>query len=116
MRPAVPGLGSKRLSGPERSIVCSESDRCEPPHVEAAFVMGKPDGNSNWYTHGLTAPAGVTVQGGMLFVADRDNNRIVVWKTWPSRSYQPPDLVIGQKQLSLLEGAPRTTASWLRAA
>ncbi len=95
------------LSGclvPERSIVCSESDRCEPPHVEAAFVMGKPDGNSNWYTHGLTAPAGVTVQGGMLFVADRDNNRIVVWKTWPSRSYQPPDLVIGQKQLSLLEG------------
>ncbi len=89
---------------PERSLVCGDSERCEPPHVEAPFVLGKPDGDSNWYTHGLNYPSGVTVQGGMLFVADRENNRILVWKTWPSQSYQPPDLVIGQKQPSVLEG------------
>lgn len=94
----------------ERTDDCSSGERCEPRHVEAPFVLGKPDADSNWYTHGMYRPSGVTVLGGMLFVSDRDNHRILVWKTWPSRSYQGPDLVIGQKQLSLLESGPSNNA------
>ncbi len=87
----------------ERSLPCLDSDRCEPPYVTAPFVLGKPDGDSNAYTHGLRSPIGVTVIDGMLYVADSGNDRILIWKTWPSRNNQPPDLVIGQKQLGLLE-------------
>lgn len=98
------------LSGclvPERSIPCGESsDRCEPPYVTAPFVLGKPDGDSNAYTHGLRSPTGITMIDGMLFVADTGNDRILIWKTWPTRQNQPADLVIGQKQLGLLESGP----------
>lgn len=87
----------------ERSLPCLDSDRCEPLYVTAPFVLGKPDGDSNAYTHGLRSPIGVTVIDGMLYVADSGNDRILIWKTWPSRNNQPPDLVIGQKQLGLLE-------------
>lgn len=89
----------------ERSLPCLDSDRCEPPYVTAPFVLGKPDGDSNAYTHGLRSPIGVTVIDGMLYVADSGNDRILIWKTWPSRNNQPPDLVIGQKQLGLLEAS-----------
>lgn len=92
----------------ERSLPCLDSDRCEPLYVTAPFVLGKPDGDSNAYTHGQRSPIGVTVIDGMLYVADSGNDRILIWKTWPSRNNQPPDLVIGQKQLGLLEAGSMT--------
>lgn len=87
----------------ERSLPCGDSERCEPPHVTAPFVLGKPDGDSNALTHGLRSPTGITVIDGMLYVADTGNDRVLVWKSWPTRQNQPADLVIGQKQLGLLE-------------
>ncbi len=89
----------------ERSLPCGDSERCEPPHVTAPFVLGKPDGDSNALTHGLRSPTGITVIDGMLYVADTGNDRVLVWKSWPTRQNQPADLVIGQKQLGLLEGS-----------
>jgi hypothetical protein len=44
----------------------------------------------------LSAPYGVKVQGGKLFVADTGNNRVLVWNTLPTASGQAADLVIGQ--------------------
>jgi len=41
-------------------------------------------------------PAGIATDGHHLLVADRDNNRILVWNTIPT-SNSPPDLVLGQK-------------------
>ena len=58
----------------------------------------------------------MTVIDGMLYVADSGNDRILIWKTWPSRNNQPPDLVIGQKQLGLLEAGSMTNTCAYRAA
>ena len=46
------------LPDPERSLPCLDSDRCEPLYVTAPFVLGKPDGDSNAYTHGQRSPIG----------------------------------------------------------
>lgn len=45
----------------------------------------------------LHAPyAGVYSNGIQLFVADTDNNRVLVWNAFPGESFQPADVVLGQ--------------------
>jgi len=44
----------------------------------------------------LRAPQGVWIQNGRLFVADTQNNRIMIWNTLPTKNNQPADLVLGQ--------------------
>jgi hypothetical protein len=41
-------------------------------------------------------PSGVWSDGTRLFVADADNNRVLVWNTFPTTSFQPADFVLGQ--------------------
>lgn len=45
----------------------------------------------------LNVPTGVSVSGGVLAVADAWNHRILVWHGLPTRSNQPADVVIGQR-------------------
>ena len=44
----------------------------------------------------LRGPQGVWIQGGRLFVADTQNNRVMIWNSIPTQNNQPADLVLGQ--------------------
>jgi hypothetical protein len=54
------------------------------------------DGNSDATADGFFYPMGVSSDGTHLFVADRLNNRVLVWNTFPTSSGQVADAVIGQ--------------------
>ncbi|HEX6929454.1 MAG TPA: hypothetical protein VF267_09400 [Gammaproteobacteria bacterium] len=41
-------------------------------------------------------PWSVWFDKGQLFVADANNNRVLVWNGWPTESFAPADFVIGQ--------------------
>jgi hypothetical protein len=45
---------------------------------------------------GMSDPFDVATDGRMLFVAERTPNRVLVWKSIPTRNGQPADAVIGQ--------------------
>jgi len=68
----------------------------------ADVVLGQPDMNSNAVNNGgralrsLYYPYGVTVVGTRLIVADKANNRILIWNAIPTTHFQPADLVLGQ--------------------
>lgn len=71
----------------------------EPPDL----VLGQPDFNSN--IAGLAAdkmnwPMGVSTDGKKLLVADTYNNRILIWKEFPTKNGQPADLVLGADDFS----------------
>lgn len=42
-------------------------------------------------------PWSVWFENNQLFVADVDNNRVLVWNGWPQESFAPADVVIGQE-------------------
>ena len=42
------------------------------------------------------APQGVWIQNGKLFVADTENNRVLIWNSIPTQNNQPADVVLGQ--------------------
>ena len=44
---------------------------------------------------------GVAANTRQLFVADIGNNRILVWNTFPTRNFQPADVVLGQSHFNL---------------
>lgn len=44
----------------------------------------------------LSAPTDVWTDGQRLVVADRDNHRVLLWRSLPSSTYAPADVVIGQ--------------------
>lgn len=44
----------------------------------------------------LSLPAGVWTDGTRLVVADDGNNRVLIWKSFPTKSFQPADIVLGQ--------------------
>jgi hypothetical protein len=73
----------------------------------ADVVVGQPDFGSTGVNQGgsirantFFAPEGVHSDGVRLFVADRDNNRILVWNKVPTSNNQPADTVIGQNDFS----------------
>lgn len=71
------------------------------PNVgQASLVLGQPDfvTVTNPYTtqSGFRNPTGVATDGNILVVSDTDNNRVLIWKTIPTTSDQPADLVLGQ--------------------
>ena len=45
---------------------------------------------------GMRGPQGVWIQGSKLFVADTQNNRVLIWNTIPTQNNQPADVVLGQ--------------------
>jgi sugar lactone lactonase YvrE len=54
------------------------------------------DGFSEADGIGFFYPTGVASDGTHLFVADRVNNRVLVWNTFPTENGQPADNVLGQ--------------------
>lgn len=54
----------------------------------------------------LRAPQGVWIQNGKLFVADTQDNRVLIWNSIPARNNQPADLVLGQPNLTSANAPP----------
>ncbi len=72
--------------------------------VQPDVVLGAPDANTggidayeypNDNLH-INDPTGIASDGTRLFVADNSRNRVLVWNTFPTQSYTPADLVLGQ--------------------
>ncbi len=45
----------------------------------------------------LGLPGGVCVKDDKLFIADTDNNRVLIWNRFPETEMVEPDIVLGQK-------------------
>jgi hypothetical protein len=43
---------------------------------------------------------GITSNGRQIFLADSNNNRVLVWNEWPTVNYQPADVVLGQSSFT----------------
>jgi len=66
----------------------------------ADLVLGQPDfvtiGPVVVNQQSFRAPQGVWIQNGKLYVADTQNNRVMIWNSIPTHNNQPADLVLGQ--------------------
>ncbi len=78
-------------------------------------VLGQPDFTTfdqGRQGGGMFAPSGVATDGNMLAVADTNNNRVLLWRSIPSNNSTPPDVVLGQPDLSTSK--PNTTREGMR--
>lgn len=70
----------------------------------ADLELGQPDfstcaaGSTSGST--LSEPSGVWSDGTKLLVADTGNNRVLIWKTFPTSNGEPADTVIGQADMN----------------
>jgi len=66
----------------------------------ADIVLGQPDlvtvAPLTVSASTFRGPQGVWIQGGKLFVADTQNNRVLIWNSIPTQNNQPADVVLGQ--------------------
>ncbi len=44
----------------------------------------------------MRGPQGVWIANNKLYVADTQNNRVLIWNSWPTKNNQTPDVVLGQ--------------------
>ncbi len=62
------------------------------------LVLGQPDFDSNLArlgADGMNWPMGIATDGEKLVVGDANNDRVLIWNTFPARNGQPADLVLG---------------------
>lgn len=62
------------------------------------LVLGQPDFHSNTGrlgADGMNWPMGVATDGKRLLAADANNDRVLIWNTFPTRNGQPADIVLG---------------------
>jgi len=70
-------------------------------NTPADLVLGQPDFTSVAAPRppsakSMRGPQGVWIQNGKLFVADTQNNRVLIWNSIPTTNGQPADVVLGQ--------------------
>lgn len=53
-------------------------------------------------------------ENNQLFVADADNNRVLVWNGWPEESFAPADVVLGQERFDAFAANGGTEAPTAR--
>ena len=86
----------------------------------ADLVLGQPDFSSNVANNGGVGPAtlssatSVDSDGTRLVVADRINNRVLIWSKFPTAIDQPADIAVGQPDLAsnTLTGATTFYQAW----
>lgn len=61
----------------------------------------------------LSSPAGVWTDGQRLVVLDSQNNRVLIWNTFPTVDDQPADLVLGQADFTTSDAPYPPTAATL---
>lgn len=54
----------------------------------------------------VRAPQGVWIQNGKLYVADTQDNRVLIWNSIPTSNNQPADLVLGQPGFTTANAPP----------
>jgi uncharacterized protein (TIGR03437 family) len=86
----------------------------------ADIVLGQPDFNTVQKI-AVTAstfrgPQGVWIQNGRLFVADTQNNRVMIWNSIPTKNNQPADVVLGQADFTTVIPVPVAQAALTPAA
>lgn len=59
---------------------------------------GAPDEHPS--NRSLYRPSGVWSDGDRLVILDSDNNRVLIWNTFPTDSFTPADLVLGQSDFT----------------
>ncbi len=64
--------------------------------IGQANMLASVDGSGAPSATNLSFPGGVYISGGKLFVADSNNNRILIWNTFPTSNAQAANVVIGQ--------------------
>jgi uncharacterized protein (TIGR03437 family) len=81
----------------------------------ADIVLGQPDFNTVQpivaTSSSFRGPQGVWIQNGKLFVADTQNNRIMVWNSLPTKNNTPADVVLGQADFTSVIPIPVDQAS-----
>jgi uncharacterized protein (TIGR03437 family) len=79
----------------------------------ADLVLGQPDFNTVQpvvtTASSFRGPQGVWIQNGKLFVADTQNNRILIWNSIPTENNQPADVELGQSNFTTVSAVPVTT-------
>jgi uncharacterized protein (TIGR03437 family) len=89
------------------------------PNVgQASVVLGQPNSTTttNSYTtqSGFRTPTAIASDGQILVLADTDNNRVLIWKTIPTATNQPADIVLGQKDFVTVQEPPVLNSSSFR--
>ncbi len=105
------------LPGPTDEL--PQTRRCPVCFGGATLVLGQPDFTTADVEIPPTQtsfriPTAVATDGEILAVADTDNNRVLIWKSIPTGSQTPPDIVLGQKNFTSGEAAVPPNASSLR--
>lgn len=67
--------------------------------VPADGAMGKITSAGKCRPDGLNRPAGFTLAGGRLIIADAGNSRVLIWNRVPRGPGTAPDVVLGQADL-----------------
>jgi sugar lactone lactonase YvrE len=83
-------------SGQPADVVLGQADFAGRRPNRGRGDVSPKDGYSDADADGFFYPTGVATDGTHLVVADRQNHRVLVWKTWPTQNGQPADAVIGQ--------------------
>jgi hypothetical protein len=100
------------LAGADGPLIVSDTGhhrlliwRTLPTHdgTPADLLIGQPDftsegrnGRASAGPATLNVPTGIATNGRVLAVADAWNHRVLIWTTFPTRSNQPADIVLGQ--------------------
>jgi uncharacterized protein (TIGR03437 family) len=83
-----------------------------------SVYLGQPDANNNGVNlnqTGFRNPVGMATDGTHLIVADSDNNRVMIWNSIPTKTYnQPADVVVGQVDFTHNSTSNPPTATSLR--
>ncbi len=84
----------------------------------ADIVLGQPDFNTVApviaTASSVRAPQGVWVQNGRLFVADTQNNRILIWNSIPTHNNQAANVVLGQPNFTTVIPINQSRRIWSR--
>jgi hypothetical protein len=69
--------------------------------VISTYVIGQPSlTRVRSLELGVSSPYNMIVVGSKLIVGDSNNERVLIWNTFPTAGNQPPDVVLGQPSLS----------------
>ncbi|MFZ0591283.1 MAG: hypothetical protein WAM39_12420 [Bryobacteraceae bacterium] len=91
--------------------------RCPVCGFPAQLVLGQSDFNGTdegLSANGMRNPTAVASDGTVVAVADTDNNRVLLWTTFPTSIGQPANVVLGQANFTTVSSANTVAANTLR--
>lgn len=84
----------------------------QPDFTRCAPDEDNQDGGSVVHSaRALDYPTGLWTDGHRLAVIDNDNNRVLIWNTFPTSHFQPADIVLGQENFTQVSASADTLDS-----